>query len=50
MIQPIDIIAKYGFDNATEVLMAGGSAGALGVTSNIDWLNNVHVLKILSWS
>jgi hypothetical protein len=35
-----DIVAKYGFTNATEVLLAGGSAGALGLTSNIDWLND----------
>jgi hypothetical protein len=38
----VDIVAKYGFTNATEVLLAGGSAGALGLTSNIDWLNDVR--------
>ncbi len=36
------MITKYQLDQATEILFHGGSAGALGVMSNVDYLNKVR--------
>ncbi len=39
----IDVMNNYDIVNATEIVVRGGSAGALGgVTSNMDWFNQVR--------
>jgi hypothetical protein len=35
-----ELIDKYNVEDATEILLKGGSAGSLGLTSNIDWFNS----------
>jgi hypothetical protein len=34
-----DLISKHSLNEADELIFAGGSAGALGATANIDWVN-----------
>lgn len=38
----LDLISKHGLDQADELIFSGGSAGALGATANIDWVNQVR--------
>jgi purine-nucleoside phosphorylase len=43
LIYSTELIDKYNVEDATEILLKGGSAGSLGLTSNIDWFNSVRI-------
>ena len=36
-----ELISKRGLANATEVILAGSSAGGLGIINNLEWTNNI---------